>query len=241
MVHKMATVLIVDDDEGVCDFLAEQLAAEGYACKVASNAEEAVAKLNISSFDIVLLDIKLPGMSGIDLLKKSKKCYQKTTVIMISAVNNIDTAVEAMQLGASDYIVKPFTFDKLKATIGRALQYRKEHYAVDSCGRNASHSERTNERWFREIDAIAYGVEAQVDYLDYHSRIVIEKTAELARQLGLPGKEIEKWVITQERLYSERDIQMKSISKKLEQSPMAQVMLGLSPSVESPSIDNAQN
>ena len=213
MVSKRPTVLIVDDDEAICDLVCEDLAGEGYSCDVASNADDALAKLKRQSFDLALLDIKLPGMSGMDLLKTVQKCYQMTAIVMITGVNDVDTAVEAMKLGASDYIVKPFTLYKLNASIRRVL------------------NNSDNDRLLSEINAIAYGIDAQIDHFDFHSKIVAEKTVELARWLGLPRKEIEKWATAREGLYSERDRQIKSAISKLERNLMAQEMLGLTSSV----------
>lgn len=229
MVSKRPVVLIVDDEEAIRDLIGEGLAKEGYACDAVSNADEALVKLKRHSFNMALLDIKLPGMSGMDLLKMIRKCYQMTAIVMITGVNDVNTAVEAMKLGASDYIVKPFTLDELIVSISIVLKNRKPHCTVSDTilntgdpryGKNANSS-------LREINAIAFGVDARVDYFDFHSKIVTEKTVELARWLGLPRKEIEKWAVAQHELYSERDGRIKSMLNKLERSPMAQVVLGL--------------
>ena len=117
--------LIVDDEKSVCDLLYEQLECAGYACDYVQNAEDALVKLEKKYYDVTLLDIRLPRMSGIDLLKILTKCYPMTAVVMMTAVNDLDVAVEVMKLGASDYICKPFTFDKLNTGIEMALRNRK--------------------------------------------------------------------------------------------------------------------
>ncbi len=245
MVGRQPAVLIVDDDKAICDFVYDGLAGEGYFCDVASDADDALAKLERQSFDVAFLDIKLPGMSGIDLLKIVEKRYQMTAIIMMTAVNDLDTAVEAMKLGASDYIVKPFTFNKINASISAVLKSREPHCTVSNivrsmgdadCGKNA------NGRPPGEINCIAYGVDAQVDCFDFHSKIVTEKTVDLARCLGLPEKEIKKWVVAQDELYFERDRRIESALSKLERNPMAQVMLGLTHSVcQLPEANEQQN
>ncbi len=245
MVRRKPVVLIVDDDEEICDLVYAELTGEGYFCDVASDAEDALAKLERQSFDLALLDIKLPGISGIDLLKTIAKGYQMTAIIMITAVNDLDTAVEAMKLGASDYIVKPFTLDKIIASISIVSKNREPHCTVSNivpgmgdtdCDKNA------NNRSLSEINAIAYGVDAQVDYFNFHSTMVTEKTVELARWLGLPEKEIEKWAIARDELYSQRDRRIESALSKLERNPMAQVMLGLTHSVcQLPKANKQQN
>jgi len=180
------------------------------------------------------VDIILPGMSGIDLLREVWKCCQMTAIVMITGVSDVDTAVEAMKLGALDYIVKPFNLDKLEASISTVLGNRnpqcKVYNTIPSL-RDTEYDNSAKSRSLSEINAIAFGVDAQVDYFDFHSKIVTDKTIELARRLGLPWGEIEEWAVARDKIYSERDGQIKSMLSKLEQSPIAQIMLGFTGSV----------
>jgi DNA-binding response OmpR family regulator len=227
-------VLIVDDDEEICELIFEELAEKDYICEVSFNAADALAKLKRNSFDLALVDIKLPGMSGIDLLRVVGKCYQMTAIVMITGMSDVSTAVEAMKLGALDYIVKPFNLNKLEASISTILRNRNLQYKVYNTIpslRETEYNNRTISRPLSEINAIAFGVDAQVDYFDFHSKIVTDKTIELARRLGLPGGEIEKWAVARDKIYSERDKQIKSMLSKLEQNPIAQIMLGYTGSV----------
>ena len=234
MVRQRPTVLIVDDEDAVCELICDGLDEEGYVCDVASNADDALAKLKKQGFDVALLDIKLPGMSGIDLLKTVENCYQTTAVVMITGVNDASTAVEAMKLGASDYIVKPFTLDKIIVSINAVLKNKKPpcavYHTIPVMG-DSDYGKNAKSRSLSEINAIAYGVDAQVDYFDFHSKIVTDKTVELARQLDLPGREIKKWVVARDQLYSERDRRIKSMLNKLERNIMAQAMLGFTRSI----------
>ncbi|MFC2017136.1 response regulator [Chloroflexota bacterium] len=245
MSDKKATILIVDDEEATCDLICEELAGEGYDCDIASNADEALAKLKRQSFDMALLDIKLPGISGIDLLKTVGKCYQTTAVVMITGVHDVNIAIETMKLGASDYIVKPFTLNRISASIAAVLTNRKPHGAVYNTIpgiEDTDYGKNFKGRSFSEINAIAYGVDAQIDYFDFHSKIVTDKTVKLAHCLGLSAKEIEKWAVARHELYSERDRRIKSTLNKLERNPMAQAMLGLThPVYWFPEYDAAQN
>ncbi len=230
MVSEMPTVLIVDDEEAIRDFICEELTEAGYICDIASNVDEALTKLGTNNFDLALLDIKLPGMSGMDLLKMIGGLYQMIKIIMMTGVNDLNTAVEAMKLGASDYIVKPFTLDKLIASVDTVLKNKKPHCAIyntiPDMG-DADYGKNTKSRSLSEINAIAYGVDARVDYFDSHSKIVTDDTVEMACQLGLPGTEIKKWAVLRDQLYSERDRRIKSMVNKLERNKMAQVILGL--------------
>lgn len=229
MVRKRPEILIVDDEETILDLVCEELAEEGYLCEVASNADDALTKLKTHNYDVVLLDIILPEKSGMDILKIIKECYQTTAVVMMTAVKDLDTAVETMKLGASDYIIKPFTLNKLKVSLGTVLKNRKTHCAISA---TISETEGFNlrmdtNRSLSEMNAIADGVSTQVDYFDFHSKIVTHKTITLARWLGLPEKEIEKWAVSRYLYYSERERRIESMLNKLERNPMAQAMLGL--------------
>lgn len=234
IMYENPAILIVDDDEAICDLINDELTEEGYICNIASNAGDALSKLKTNSYDVTLLDIKLPGMSGMDLLKSMEKCYQMTAIVMMTAIKDFETAVQAMKLGASDYIVKPFTFDKLKSCITTVLKNRKLYpviYDTIPCIGYADYGKSVSGTWLSEINTIAYGVDAQVDYFDFHYKTVTNKTIELAHWLSLPEKEIEKWAIARDNFYSERNRKIKTTLNKLERNPMAQVLLGLASSI----------
>jgi YesN/AraC family two-component response regulator len=236
--------LIVDDEEMMCDLIRDELDEQGYVCDVAPNADDALTKIEIHSYDVVLLDIMLPGMSGIDLLKIIEKYHQKTAIIMITAVDDLNTAVEAMKLGASDYIVKPFTLDKINASISTVLKNRELRCTVNNAVpylEEEDYGKNADDRSLSEINAIADGVDAQVDRFDFHSEIVNKRTVGLARWLSIPEEEIKKWAIARDKLYSERDRRIKSALSKVERNPMAQVMLGLTHSVYHSEYSEEQN
>ncbi len=122
MVSKKPNVLIVDDEQVVCDLLHDELSERGYLCTTVLSGDDALGKLAKQDFDVVLLDIRLPGMSGMEVLREIWLNHGNTATIMITAVNDVDTAVEAMKLGASDYIVKPFDLDRVNTSIRAALK-----------------------------------------------------------------------------------------------------------------------
>jgi DNA-binding response OmpR family regulator len=212
------TVLVVDDDQAICDLVCDTLTDYGYTCEVALNADDALAKAMKNHFDVALLDIKLPGKSGMDLLMISKTCFETTAIVMMTAVQELETAVQAMKLGASDYVVKPFTIDKLSTSISGALKNRKRQTSVPGTLQtkgNILNSEGKNNQSFIAMDAIACGVDAQTNYFDFHSTLVTEKVVRIAHRLGIPEKEIEKWAAEHKRLYSERNSYIQSTEKKL--------------------------
>ncbi|MBI5739973.1 MAG: sigma-54-dependent Fis family transcriptional regulator [Nitrospirae bacterium] len=121
----MNKILIVDDERDIRRALEFVLSGEGYSVETASNGIEAVDKLKNGEFDLVITDIKMDGLDGFGVLEQSKKISQPVPVIMITAFGSVESAVEAMKLGAADYIVKPFMHDEIKLTIGRILEHSK--------------------------------------------------------------------------------------------------------------------
>ncbi len=121
MSHKPKTVLIVDDDESMRDTLTAILKREHRVLRVASG-EAALPVLNREDVDLVLLDVRLPGISGFEVLRIVKENYSLVEVIMISAINEIETAVQAMKHGAYHYITKDFDYDQLRSLVRNASE-----------------------------------------------------------------------------------------------------------------------
>ncbi len=117
-----ATILVVDDEKLICWSLKENLQKEHYEVLTANSGEEAMEIIEQERPDLILQDIKLPGVDGIEVLEKVKKLREDSLVIMMSAYGDINTSVKAMKLGAYDFIEKPFNFEKLKITVSKALE-----------------------------------------------------------------------------------------------------------------------
>ncbi|MBD3267305.1 response regulator [bacterium] len=118
------TILIVDDDRASREVVREALEMEGYDFLEAGTGEEALELFQNREIDVVTCDIMLPGMDGIELLTKLKEINKDVEVVMITGLNAVDTAVEAMRLGASDYLTKPMRVKELRVVIERAVQRR---------------------------------------------------------------------------------------------------------------------
>lgn len=116
------SILIVDDELSMREFLSILLEREGYGVKTASSAEEALALLEHTIFDLVISDVQMPGLSGIDLLTRIKALSPETAVLIITAFSTAEQAVEAMKIGAYDYIAKPFKIDEVKQLVINALE-----------------------------------------------------------------------------------------------------------------------
>jgi two-component system response regulator AtoC len=121
MSSKPKTILLVDDDEGMRDTLAA-IFRRDYRTLQADSGEAALAILNREDADLMLLDVRLPGISGFDVLRIVKENYALTEVIMISAINEIETAVQAMKHGAYHYITKEFDYDSMRSLVRNASE-----------------------------------------------------------------------------------------------------------------------
>ncbi len=125
MEEAKGTILIIDDEEAIRGILCRKLESEGYHCEVAADGKDALWKAFMKDFDLVLMDIKMPGLSGMEALPQLVTNHPDTCVIMMTAVIDTETAVQAMKLGAYDYVTKPFDLDDLGMRVEKALERRK--------------------------------------------------------------------------------------------------------------------
>ena len=235
MTQNTPFILVVDDDQTIQNFVYEGLSAEGYICEVASCADDALDKFEKSVFNLVLLDIRLPGTYGIDLLETIERKYQDTAVIMISGIEDIDIVVKSMNLGALDYILKPFTITKLTNSISKILINSRSFQDKSETNLNTLESKRGGKAidpLLSEMYAIAYGVDVQIDYFDFHSKKVSQTTIDLAQRLGIPKEGIIKWANMRDKVLSERDEKLNILQKKLEDNPIAQIIMHLTNSLK---------
>lgn len=125
MTTQQGKILIVDDEELARQILHRKLSNEGYHCLEAANANQALAKLKRNSIELAILDIKMPGKSGIELLPEIREYYPDTAVIMATVLTDTDTAFQCMRQGACDYVTKPLNLDEVVLSVDRALEMRR--------------------------------------------------------------------------------------------------------------------
>ncbi|MDE0186109.1 MAG: sigma-54 dependent transcriptional regulator [Candidatus Poribacteria bacterium] len=118
----MKKILVVDDDEKICWAFEQFLAEEGYKPIIANNAEEGLRQVESETPDIVLLDVRLPGMNGLDALEQIKSMQPDAIVVVMTAHDDVDTTIQAMKLQAFDFLPKPIDLDKVKVVLDRAIQ-----------------------------------------------------------------------------------------------------------------------
>ncbi|HSQ31987.1 MAG TPA: sigma-54 dependent transcriptional regulator [Gemmatimonadaceae bacterium] len=151
-------ILIVDDEQGIRAALGQLLEFEGYEVRAVGNAVDAIAEYQKQRPDLVFLDVKMPGIDGVEALKKLKELDESAIIVMISGHATIQTAVEATQLGAYDILEKPLDTDRILVTLRNALQH------LDLHEENARLRETIQSRY--EIVGKSYGIRAVIDKIE---------------------------------------------------------------------------
>jgi diguanylate cyclase (GGDEF)-like protein len=154
--NQKASILIIDDDEAIRSLMVALL-SEAYDCRAASSAEEALTELDRKTFDLVLSDIDMGGMSGLELVPRVLSMSPDTVVLMISGHNEIETAIKAMRVGAFDYISKPLDIRHVEAAVERALSH--------------CHLLKDKRRYKEQLETLLQQRTAEVDRLAYYDTI----------------------------------------------------------------------
>ena len=197
MAESQGSILIVDDEVAVRRLLSRRVAREGYRCEEASTGDEALIKIRSNLVHLVILDIKMPGRSGMELLPEIKAAHPDIAVIMATAIADTSTAIQCMKQGAYDYITKPFNLDEVVLSIERALEKRKlelenrdyQQHLEQKVGEQA---QKIRASFLNAITALVYALEAKDKYTSGHSQRVAEISVAIAAELGLSPQDIEK-------------------------------------------------
>ena len=129
----MPNILIVDDDDAIRDTLYDLLCDE-YVCQTAETAEKALARLATDSYDVVLTDISMPGLSGLELLGHIRQRFADTPVIIISGIGDQEHAQGLIKLGAFDFLLKPFKLEDVEKSVQRAVEFRRQAHETSNEG-----------------------------------------------------------------------------------------------------------
>ncbi|MFC2045408.1 HD domain-containing phosphohydrolase [Chloroflexota bacterium] len=191
------SILIIDDEAVIRKILHTRLSEEGYRCEEAENASQALVKLSQNSVGLAILDIKMPGKSGVELLPELKAQYPDTMVIMATATADIQTAIHCMKTGAYDYFTKPFNLEEVTLCVDRALEQRRlilenEEYHQHLEERVEEQAQKIRNSFFSAITSLAFALEAKDKYTNGHSQRVSDIAVILARQMNLSEESIER-------------------------------------------------
>jgi len=194
-------LLIVDDEIEITEILADLLSEE-YECARAGSAEEALTRLQESEFQLVISDITMPGMSGLDMIPHVKELSPDTVVVMISGMQTVESAIGALRLGAFDYLMKPFDLRQVEAVVKRALEH---HDLVVAKQRYENHLEELVEQRTAELDralnsleaayrstlkALTAALETRDSETHGHSERVVSYSLRLGREYGLNSEQM---------------------------------------------------
>jgi putative two-component system response regulator len=194
---QQETLLIVDDEPAIRRLLCQKLSREGYLCQEASDAEQTLNMLATHPIALVILDIKMPGKSGIEILSEVKSGYPDTVVIMATAIIDINVAIQCLKQGAEDYICKPFNLEELSLAVQRAidrrhLQLELREYQQFLEEKVEEQTEELRRVFLGAIEALVSALEAKDRYTGGHSRRVTELALALGNELGLSAKDMEE-------------------------------------------------
>ncbi len=190
------TILVVDDEAVIRRLLCQKMISLGYNCLEANGSQQAMDKMNERPADLVILDIMMPGGSGMELLPEIKKAYPDTIVIMATAAGDAETAIKCVRMGAYDYFTKPYNLDEVALSIARALNTRRLELEVLDYQNNLEEKVKVQAHKIRNsfmnaVTALALALDAKDGYTSGHSGRVSEISVVIAKELGMQDGSIE--------------------------------------------------
>lgn len=185
--------LVVDDEPRLRQVLVHLMKNDGYSCVEAGNGEEALALLQQHPITLVMSDLRMPKMDGLELLRQVRARWPDVAVVMITAVADVEVAVSCLAIGAMDYLTKPFHLEEVRARVAQALENRRlvienRGYQESLQEKVAVQARRLEELFMASIQSLAEVLELKDPYTRGHSVRVSEYSAVIARELGIEGE-----------------------------------------------------
>ena len=196
-------ILIVDDEPSIVKLLAEMLRPEGYRCFGCQSGKDASQLLNIKGFDVVLCDVQMPGMSGLELLRLVREKHPCTASVMVTGEGDVRLGVQAMKEGADDYLLKPLSLDAVLASVNEVLQRKKLETKMEN---HRQHIEgmveqrtaqlrramwRIEQTYEETLQALAGALDLRDNETAGHSERVMAYAIEIARAMGCSKKQLD--------------------------------------------------
>ncbi len=185
--------LVVDDEPRLRQVLVHLMSSDGFTCVEAGNGEEALAHLQRQPITLVMSDLRMPKMDGLELLRQVRARWPDVAVVMITAVADVEVAVSCLAIGAMDYLTKPFHLEEVRARVAQALGKRRlvienRGYQESLQAKVAVQARRLEELFLASIQSLAEALEVKDPYTRGHSIRVSDYSAVIARELGIEGE-----------------------------------------------------
>jgi putative two-component system response regulator len=192
---RKLTCLVVDDEPQLRHVLVRLMESDGFSCLQAASGAEALEVLVRHDVTIMLTDLRMPRMDGIELLKEVRTLYPDMAVVMITAVADVDVAVSCLATGAMDYLMKPFNIEEVRARVWQALEKRRlvldnREYQTQLERRVKAQAHRLEELFLGTMQAFAAALEVKDPYTRGHSIRVSQYSVAIARSMGLDAETV---------------------------------------------------
>lgn len=193
--HDSARCLVVDDEPRLRQVLVRLMEADGFACEQAGNGVEALEVLARGPVTMVLTDLRMPRMDGLELLREIRSRYPDIAVLLITAVADVEVAVSCLAIGAMDYLTKPFHLEEVRARVAQALEKRRliidnRDYQERLEDRVREQARRLEELFLASIQSLAEALEVKDRYTRGHSIRVSQYSTAIARVLTLDDETV---------------------------------------------------
>lgn len=190
-------ILLVDDEESVCALLSERLGSAGFECAIRNSGEQALEVLESESFDVIISDLNMPGISGLELLATVRQKHPLVAFLMVTGVDDIRVGIQAMKQGADDYLTKPFQFEIVLASLRKALERKALQKEIENYRRNleAMVDQRTRQyqaalkriemTYDETLEALGAALDLRDNETAGHSQRVSHYCMEIAKEMGV--------------------------------------------------------
>jgi putative nucleotidyltransferase with HDIG domain len=195
-------ILIVDDEPSVCALLIEGLSPEGFECRAANSGSEAINILEVARFDALICDLLMPGISGLSVLEVARAKYPGMSCLVATGVDNVRVGVEAMKLGADDYLLKPFQLEAVVLAVERALKNKRleleleiyhgqlERMVQERTAQLQVAYEHVEETYNETLQALGAAMDMRHTGIGGHPRRVTLYSLEIGKAMGLSPEDV---------------------------------------------------
>lgn len=198
------SVLVVDDEPNVCQLLTNKLTQEGFECQTCSSGERAVELIREKSFDVIISDLRMPGLSGLEVLEAVRQNHPRPAFLMVTGVDDVRVGIDAMKRGVDDYLVKPFQLAAVVASLERALERKRMETEIENYRENLEHMveqrtkqlqtamKRIENTYDETLEALGAALDLRDTETEGHSRRVSRCCLEMAKTMGCSSDQLKQ-------------------------------------------------